>query len=172
MNERYSGPQGPQQEITDDEKRAFVAQVREIAPFSGQPVDRFGAYETRFLYGEEGYVSVYVPGLSGVEVPGSMIDDAVTIIQRLEDELDNGMTIVHMKQYKIEETDLTATYSEDTKVFNTETGALIGPKAVDDIPGFIEAQNLRHSIVDPTFTTERLREAYELLDSLDPNDTF
>lgn len=174
MNERYNGPRDNEPEISDEEKRVFIDKVRAFAPFKGQPVDRFGAYETRILYGEdEGYVSIYIPGLSGVEIEGEMIDDAVRVIKRIPEDLGNGTTIVHMTAYTIHETDLRAEYTEDEKAFDTETGERVGPKPTDDIDSFIEAYHLEQEIrVSPTFTAERLREVEELLDSLDPNDTF
>lgn len=173
MNERYNGPRGPEQEVTDDQKRAVIARARELAPFKGQPVDQFGAYETRFLYGDAGHVAVHIPGLSGVHIPGRIIDDKVQIIRKIPEELDNGVTLVHMYSYEIYETDMSAEYNEDVRPFDTQTGEAIGPNARDDIDAFMEAQDMEAEFrVDPTFTTERLREVTELLDSLDPNDTF
>jgi hypothetical protein len=173
MSERYDGPRDNEPEISKEQKQALIQRVREFAPFTGQRVDIFGAYETRFLYGTAGHVTIHIPGLSGTHVPGSIIDDMVQIIKKVPEELDNGITLVHMYSYSIYETDLSAEYKEDVRPFDTHTAEPIGPNARDDTDAFLEAQGMEDEFrVDPTFTAERLREVTELLDSLDPEDTF
>ncbi len=173
MNERLTPP-SEDREITDEQKRQLIDTIRELAPFKGQPIDRFGSYETRFLYGEDdGYVSVYIPGLSGVELPDGFVDDAVRVIKRIPEDLGNGTTMVRMCAYIIHESDLSAEYSEDVKGFDTETGVRVGPKPTEDIESFLEAYHLEQELrIDPTFTDERKQELETLLASLNPDDTF
>lgn len=173
MNERMTHPD-KEPEITDEQKRQLIDRIRAFTPFTGQAVDRFGSYETRFLYGEdEGYVSIYIPGLSGVDLPDGFVDDAVRVIKRIPEHLDNGVSIVHMTAYTIHEASLEAEYTEDAKAFDTETGERVGPKPTEDVTKFLEAYHMEQELrVDPAFTQRRLDELNDILDNLDPNDTF
>lgn len=175
MNEHFTDSSA-EREITPDAKRAFIARVREMAPFDQariNKVDMFGCYETCFLYGEAGYVSVYVPGLAGVGLEDEMIDTAVHVCKRVPEELENGMTVVTTTSYIVDEITLDARYTEDEHVFDTETGQRIGPKLSDQPERMIEIAAMEHEFrVSPIFTDARLAEVNEVLDSLNPKDTF
>lgn len=165
-----------EREITPDAKRALIARVREMAPFDPariNKVDMFGCYETCFLYGEEGYVSMYVPGLAGVELEDEMIDTSIRVCKRVPEELDTGMTVVTTTSYIVDEITLDARYTEDEHVFDTETGLRVGPKLTDQPERLMEIASMEREFrVSPVFTEARLAEVNELLDSLNPDDTF
>ncbi|MBC7512246.1 hypothetical protein H7142_01120 [Candidatus Saccharibacteria bacterium] len=165
-----------EREISPSEKLGLVQRVRKLAPFDTDrinKVDRLGSYETCFIYGEEGYVSIYVPGLAGIGIEGELIDTAVRVCKRIPDELENGMTVVTTTSYIIDELTLDARYVEDEHVFDTVTGKRIGPKLTDDPGRLMELASMEYEFrVSPVFTEARLAEVNEVLDSLDPEDTL
>jgi len=168
MNERLRPDES---EINNDAKQAFIEKARNLAPFKRQHVDVFGSYVTNFEQ-ENGYTSVYIPGLAGHLQDGELIDDAVRILERKPEELDNGFTIVRIKNYIVHVINLKAQYREDVKVFDSD-GNSVNADVTPDMKQYIEAYDMDKILgVSPVFTYDRLHEVYDLLDSLDPNDTF
>jgi hypothetical protein len=160
----------PDVEITDDQKRTLIARARAFAPFRGQPVDVFGSYVTHFNHqDEDGFTSIYIPGLSGTVNEGDLFSDNIQIVKRVPEFVDDWRAIMHITSYGIHETSMVTEYITDIRFFNVETGEEIRtPKTqVERIEASIEEY---HTRMEP-ITTSLLVDLNRLLDSLDPNDT-
>ena len=154
------------------DKMALVSRARQIAPFRGQPVDRFGSFVTNFNHAEgEGFTSIYIPGLSGVEQLGPGISDSIQIIRREPEELDASRTLVHLTSYAIHETDFSTEYKTDIRIFDTITGKEIRPQQ-EDLFEMMVAHAMERHLRAAAFTASRLDEVNAHLDTLDPEDTF
>jgi hypothetical protein len=171
----------PEIEISDDEKRALIDKIRALAPLEDKKPDDFGTYRTNFMQ-PDGYTTIYIPGLSGLEdvdiqntdeddIP--MVDERVEVIERVEDVLDNGLTTVHNRQWVINEKTLEAYYRESDKVFNSDDGTPLTTPGTVDIADIVEIVDLEEKLrPSPLFNALRQHELLRLLDSLDLNDTF
>lgn len=172
MNEHLGHYEEPN-EISIDERRSLIARVRALAPYTGQPVDQFGSYVTHYYHDDDdGFTSIYIPGLSGHIEPGKLFSDSVQVMdRRLEEEIGN-ISVVRVKSYVVHEADFTLEYSDELRTFDTQTGQLLQPDIQTDAEMVHEAQMYELPRRIAEFTHERLTELLHHLDTLDPKDTF
>jgi hypothetical protein len=162
-----------EQEITREEKIALISRARTLAPYRGQPIDQFGSFVTHFYHADdEGFTSIYIPGLSGHTEPGRLFSDSVQVMdRRLEEEIE-GISLVRIRSYIVHETTLILEYVNELRAFDTQTGKPIQEDFRQDPERLVEAQLLEYPDRIAAFTRQRLIELHQHLDTLDSEDTF
>lgn len=170
MNERQITPEST---IDQDHFDRIVQKVREVAPYEGQPVDGLGCYVTRYELPDVD-VGIFVPtfGADFAESEEDTYDDAVRIIVRREEVVDENYLIWYIKQYSLHLADNEAEYGESVKVCDALTGRPISAPTGDDYETIKTRYELEKLTTSSIFTKQRYDEAMTVLDSLTPDQRF
>ncbi len=158
----------PSSEITTEQKQALIARIREIAPFTGQSIDRFGVFYTHFFQDDRD-VLVYIPEPSGAKLDGRLVDERVQLIQYVPEEPVTETTTVHITSYTVSETTLESEFHAEIRVFDTMTGVQASPMRGEETTKLVKAYAKEWELNTSPITETHLRDANALLDSLNPN---
>jgi hypothetical protein len=166
MTERFRDSE-PTQEINHDQMNNVIDRLRLLAPYANQPVDQFGAYKTMFEHQDgEGYTTIYIPVMAGLEHVDGFVDDTYRIISRREEELNTGCTVVDTTTYGLRPTDMSTSYQQNALVYDSETGRPIQNNQQDvTIEQLNERIAIERAVAGPDYiTTVQLLELERTLD--------